>query len=134
MQGVKKLPVRLEIIRRLGGRCQWPGGCNVTDPDMLEIDHVYGDGNKERNKFVDPDWKLGANSFSGLRTSAGSASGNTKYYQYMLDNLGTGRYQILCANHNSKKHAIERCCNSAQYKGVRPCPCVGSIASLAMYR
>src|SRR6266568_4450681 len=102
---VKKKSVRLQIIEALGGKCMWPGGCtmgencgSVTDPDMLHVEHIYNVG-------------------------VISIVNQQVYYGYILEHLDSGRYQILCANHNAKKQAIERCCKRKENRGIVPCPC-----------
>jgi len=42
--------IKLEVIEAYGGKCQCPGGCDVTDPDFLTVDHVLGDGAKHRKE------------------------------------------------------------------------------------
>ena len=60
---------KLEIYSLLGGRCV---ECHETDERVLQIDHRYSDGNKER----------------GLSRS--------KLYKKVENH--TRRYQLLCAN------------------------------------
>jgi hypothetical protein len=37
-QKIKKI-----VFSHYGSKCQWKG-CNVSDPDMLQIDHIRGGG------------------------------------------------------------------------------------------
>ena len=67
---------KLEIYNLLGGRCV---ECHETDERVLQIDHRYSDGNKER----------------GLSRS--------KLYKKVEKN--TRRYQLLCANCNWRKRS-----------------------------
>src|SRR5258708_10207988 len=101
----KKKAVRLQIIEALGGRCMWPGGCDVTDPDMLQVDHVNGGGGRERKLFSFRGQAVGA---SGVGSDHYNMSGNrsSDYYKHILGRVleGSKDYQILCANHNSKKY------------------------------
>ena len=94
---------RLEIIEALGGQCQWHEGCTVTDPDMLQVDHVNGGGNKERRQYSSVSANLPGKSYiaSGVRS-------DHTYYRHLFLNIQTGDYQVLCANHNAKKAALER--------------------------
>jgi len=95
--------LRLEIIEKLGGRCENPGcrwrnddgttGC--TDVRALQIDHKRGGGSTER------------------QTPHG---GGLAYYSYVLTDLKyaamTGRkspyYQLLCANCNWIKRSKDK--------------------------
>ena len=36
-------PRRLALIKKLGGRCVWPNGCDERRVDRLEFDHVEAD-------------------------------------------------------------------------------------------
>lgn len=56
--------------------------CGITDPEVLEIDHVYDDGARERRRFK----KDGV----VRRIARGECD--------------PSRYQILCRNDNWKKH------------------------------
>jgi hypothetical protein len=74
---------RREILSQLGDRCAHRG---IEDARVLQIDHVYGDGQQE------------------LR---GGQGGGLAYYYRVLDDLkwsklaGVGsNYQLLCANCN----------------------------------
>ena len=95
---------RLEIIAELGGKCQWEG-CDITDTDILQIDHVHGGGSKERRR-------MGLHKSPGLERgrlpSVQKARDPSHYYLHILGRLHTGDYQVLCANHNVKKAALER--------------------------
>ena len=58
--------------------------CRVRDIDILSIDHIHGNGAKERRQI-----------------------GNTRIYQKILGMTAEQarlEYQILCRNHNWKKH------------------------------
>ena len=75
---------KLEAMRKLGGiKCSAPG-CKISDPDMLEIDHVNNDGKNERAEVA----------------------GVTILRRISLQE-NQGRYQVLCANHHRKKHLIQ---------------------------
>ena len=66
-------------------RCSWEG-CDVTDPDMLSLDHVNNDG-KDRRKN-------------------GEGGGNSLYRQALKKHIDG--LQTLCANHNLKKEIMRR--------------------------
>jgi hypothetical protein len=68
---------RKELIALYGGQCI---RCGFDDWRALQIDHVNGGG---RNEF--------------------RQSQPAKYYQRIADNVGTGEYQLLCANCNQIK-------------------------------
>lgn len=97
---------RLEIIEALGGQCQWHKGCTVTDPDMLQIDHVHGGGYTHRRVY--------SITYPSERTRKGGNGGNGgsngSYYKSILSAVlnNSQEYQLLCANHNVKKYALER--------------------------
>lgn len=76
--------LRKSVVAFLGGRCQSPtcstvnedGTKGCTDERCLQVDHVYGDGSKERKE-------LNISAF---------------YLKVLAD--ATGAYQLLCANCN----------------------------------
>lgn len=69
-------------------RCSW-SGCDVTDPDMLSLDHLDDSGSAHRKK---------GSSFSG---------GVSFYAQLKRDGFPDG-YQTLCHNHQWKKEILRR--------------------------
>lgn len=72
--------LRVEIIQLLGGKCK---ECGFSDGRALQIDHIFGGGNKEL--------------LNGRR------GGLMYYYKVLRDQ--TGQYQLLCANCNwIKRH------------------------------
>ena len=64
---------RKEILSCLGGKCK---KCGFNDYRALQLDHINGDGNKDR--------KLHMNSY--------------KFYKHVKENISN--FQILCANCN----------------------------------
>lgn len=67
-----------------GCKCQWSSGCDVTDPDMLQIDHINGDGYKHRKEI---------------------GGGGIRMYQWLIRNNFPPGFRLLCANHNWKYRA-----------------------------
>ncbi len=69
------------VIDHYGGICIWPD-CNITDLDVLTLDHVFNDGFKER------------------------ISGNAFYFHIIKNEFPEGKYQVLCWNHQWKKRML----------------------------
>ena len=69
-------------------QCSWPE-CDVTDVDMLSLDHVRNDGNIERK--IDRNNGAGCNLYRRLKV-AGFPDG----------------FQTLCHNHQWKKEILRR--------------------------
>jgi hypothetical protein len=42
--------LRSDIVEAYGSKCQCPCGCNVTEPEFLALDHIFGGGGQERKK------------------------------------------------------------------------------------
>lgn len=76
--GTNMVEVRRNIIERLGGKCV---KCGFSDIRALQIDHVRGGGNKEREE-------LGSNRAMYV-----------KIIKEIEDGV-VGNYQVLCANCN----------------------------------
>lgn len=74
--------IRLITIEVLGNQCV---KCGFLDKKALQIDHINGDGCKDRQE----------------RKIAGKANGST-YYKYVLQSFlkRENKYQLLCANCN----------------------------------
>lgn len=75
------LLLKEEVFNHYGHKCQWEEGCDVTDSDMLQIDHINGDGFKDREM--------------GIR-------GGDRTYRHLINNGYPEGYRLLCANHNWK--------------------------------
>ena len=43
--------LRMRLIEAYGGACQCPGGCPITIPEFLNLDHVNNNGTEERAKY-----------------------------------------------------------------------------------
>ena len=73
--------IKMEVLRAYGGRCV---ACGETDPDMLCIDHVNNDGTRQRME-------------------AGISASGEPMYGWLKKNGYPAGFQVLCANHNTKK-------------------------------
>ncbi len=69
-------------------------GCGISDPDMLQIDHVNGDGHVDRKR--NPSGK----------TRYGSGISGSNRYRDVFEN--PGRFQVLCANHHQQKTRMNK--------------------------
>jgi len=61
-----------------GHKCMWPEDCSITDSDMLQIDHINGNGNEHRKEI----------------------GNSNKLYQWLIKNNFPKGFRLLCANHN----------------------------------
>jgi len=77
----QKQDLREEVVKRLGGRCSWPAGCDWIDPRALQVDHVFGGGSQELKSLK---------------------KDRRRFYLRVLEDT-TGAYRLLCANHNTVK-------------------------------
>lgn len=66
------------LVEALGNKC---AQCGITDREVLQVDHVHGQGTRER--------KLFKNAY--------------QHEKYVLEHIDSGDYQLLCANCNWKK-------------------------------
>lgn len=73
---------REEIIDALGGKC---AECGFADRRALQVDHVRGNGAEHRRK-----------------------ENHNRYWRKILADLDSGDYQVLCANCNWMKGAIQQ--------------------------
>lgn len=78
---------RTEVITLLGGKCV---RCGITDPIVLNIDHVNNDGAEER--------RLTKRGFTGWLARIADGT------------LSKERYQLLCCNCNWRKEYLRRKC------------------------
>ena len=74
LPGQKVPELRKDVIVLLGAKC---AECGYDDERALQIDHILGEGNKDRQQY----------------------SSVARYYEHILVNKGRG-YQLLCANCN----------------------------------
>lgn len=82
--------LRMVALTTYGGNPPKCKCCGESQKEFLAIDHIKGDGNKERKE-------------TGCRTG-------TEFYQ-MLKRTGfpKGRYQVLCFNCNWGKYRLGEC-------------------------
>lgn len=76
--------VKAEGIEHYGGACAI---CGIDDPDVLTIDHIYDDGEKERRE---------------------NRSSRDIWEHLVREGYPPGKYQLLCANCNLKKMVKRR--------------------------
>lgn len=69
-------------------QCCWDG-CEISDIDMLTLDHIENDGAKHRKEY----------------TKSGRGGGAFLYNSLIRLGFPEG-FQTLCANHNLKKHIM----------------------------
>ena len=74
------------ILAYGGYKCNCLGGCNITEPQFLAIDHMNGNGNKHRKEVV----------------------GNHMYGWLKKNNYPEG-FQVLCHNCNMAKGFYKSC-------------------------
>jgi hypothetical protein len=68
-------------------KCCWRG-CNITDLDMLSLDHIKNDGAQHRKE--------------------GKHRGGMGFYWQLFRNKFPDGFQVLCWNHQWKKETIRR--------------------------
>ena len=82
--------IKIEVLAHYGvsgkPQCTWPG-CDVSDPDMLSLDHVNDDGARDRK--------------------VNGPSGSPLFLRLKRDNFPEG-FQTLCCNHQMKKEIMRR--------------------------
>ena len=84
---LKRVEAKLIVLSHYGPngklQCCWPD-CDVTDPDILELDHIENNGEEDRK----------------IR-----GEGASMYRSLIRENFPSG-YQTLCCNHNRKKRMM----------------------------
>lgn len=78
--------LKIETLSHYAGGIAHCAFCNITDIDILTIDHIDNNGNEHRRS-------LGLNGRSGVR-----------FYRWLRYNNFPEGYQTLCFNCNMKKH------------------------------
>jgi hypothetical protein len=85
-----QMRVKIDVLSHYGSngklQCCWPG-CEVTDIDILTLDHVNNDGAEDRK---------------------GHGKGGAYFYSRVRKNLYPEGFQTLCANHQLKKEILRR--------------------------
>jgi hypothetical protein len=79
--------LRDKVLRAYGNRCRC---CGETGATFLAVDHVYNDGNLERNGSY--------------------RSGNSQFYNMIIRSGFPSRYQVLCHSCNMSKHINKGVC------------------------
>jgi hypothetical protein len=85
---IRRRNTKSEVIQHYGGKCQCPGGCAVSDPDFLTIDHILGDGAKHRKE-------------TGLVGSA--------IYSWLKRRCFPEGFRLLCWNCNVSRYQFGSC-------------------------
>jgi hypothetical protein len=90
----RQLSIKLDVLSHYGPhgvlQCTWPG-CEVTDIDMLSLDHVNNDGAEHRR-----------NLFGKKQGNSGGLYGWVRSHEYPPE------FQTLCMNHQWKKENLRR--------------------------
>lgn len=76
----QRLKLKLSVFAKLGNKCVV---CDETDHRVLQIDHIAGDGAKDRAESKNQRWSF--------------------YKRILTDDAAHVRYQLLCANDNWRK-------------------------------
>lgn len=76
---------KMKVIEAYGGKCVC---CGEDYPPFLEIDHIYGDGAKDRKE---------------------TGGGRALYLYLQREGYPKDRYQLLCANCNRAKRLKSKC-------------------------
>ena len=86
--------LKLEVLTHYGKRgkmmCSWKG-CTISDPDVLELDHIHNDGAAMRKDHSNGRWW-----------------GGHHLYAFLRERKFPEGYQTLCCNHNRKKEILRR--------------------------
>lgn len=90
--------IKAEVINEYGGSCRCCGEDNI---EFLTIDHIWGDGGKERKLLY------------------GSQSGNSySFYLKLRRENYPCKYQCLCWNCNLAKHIYGQCPHAKQKQNI----------------
>lgn len=81
--------LKLEVITAYGGKCACPGGCSITNPDWLSVDHIKGGGVQQRRKLR----LIGMDFYRWL-----------KKHKFPKED-----YRLLCYNCNLSRGHLGRC-------------------------
>ena len=91
-QSRREHEIKTEVLMHYGlmGRlqCSW-AECEVTDIDMLSLDHIHNDGAQDRN------------------SSQRGGGGKVTYHRVRKEGFPDG-FQTLCHNHQWKKELMRR--------------------------
>jgi 5-methylcytosine-specific restriction endonuclease McrA len=106
-QKMKRVAIKALAVSILGGACP----CGVDDVDVLCVDHVNDDGQKERKSGV-----------SGITI-----------YRRIIRGENDGRYQLLCFNCNLRK-SILRDRSGTEVGAMRTCPTCLVLTDLSSFK
>jgi hypothetical protein len=91
----RSFEIKIEVLTHYGKdgqlKCCWPD-CNITDIDMLSLDHINNDGAGHRKEIS-----------TGKRPIQGNA-----FYRKTIKLGYPEGLQTLCCNHQMKKEIIRR--------------------------
>src|SRR5208282_1772581 len=76
--------IKEKVFNHYGHKCMWMEGCEIIDSDMLQIDHINGEGNIHRRETE----------LIGI-----------SFYRWLINNNFPEGFRLLCANHNWKHKA-----------------------------
>lgn len=80
------------VFNYYGNKCCWPE-CDITDLDMLSIDHILDNGASDRERIFG-------------KAQRHAAGGNLMYRYLVINDFPKG-YQPLCMNHQRKKQNMK---------------------------
>ena len=81
--------LRTEFVEAYGGKCQCPGGCDVTEERFLTVDHIFGGGNQHRKR---------------------TGTSGYKMYQLLRDEgFPKDKYRLMCFNCNAARAYWGKC-------------------------
>ena len=99
-----RMGLKLAAYVILGNKCAWPG-CAITDPDMLNIEHINNDGHEHRKSI-----------------------GGSTIYSQIIGGSCPFDVQLMCGGHNQKKKLMlgrgEKLPESLLSKSMQTCKAV----------
>lgn len=85
-----------EFIQEYGGKCQCPGGCNVSEPAFLSLDHTFNDGAEHRRQI--------------------KRAGHSMYRVIRDEGYPKDRYRLMCFNCNLARAHQGHCPHENTYE------------------
>ena len=89
----KRLALKIECFEHYGGCICAIDGCTISDPALLELDHIDGNGNKDRAE------RIGL----GLRSPGG-----WNFYSALKRAGWPPGFRVICTQHHDEKHGRTR--------------------------